>query len=84
MNNKKQELAEIIGPNNVFDDTQILDEYARDRSFAVPLKPSMVVRPENAQAVQQIVQWANRTQTPLVPVSSGPVQPERSLSISVA
>jgi FAD/FMN-containing dehydrogenase len=72
VNNQKQELTDIVGPNNVFDDPQILDEYAQDRSFAVSIKPSMVVKPQNAQAVQQIVQWANRTQTPLVPVSSGP------------
>lgn len=72
MKNQKQQLTDIVGHNNVFDDPQILDEYARDQSFALSIKPSLVVKPENAQAVQQIVQWANRTQTPLVPASSGP------------
>jgi FAD/FMN-containing dehydrogenase len=70
--NHKQQLIEIVGRNNVFDEPQILDEYARDQSFALSIKPALVVKPENAQAVQQIVQWANRMQTPLVPVSSGP------------
>lgn len=72
MNSKKQILMEIIGKENVFDDPETLEAYSRDYSFALPMKPWIVVYPENVGAVQKIVQWANRTQTPLVPVSSGP------------
>jgi FAD/FMN-containing dehydrogenase len=36
------------------------------------LKPWSVVRPQNVVQVQELVKWANQTQTPLVPVSSGP------------
>ncbi|MFC1932109.1 FAD-binding oxidoreductase, partial [Chloroflexota bacterium] len=41
-------------------------------SFALPIKPRFVVKPKNVDEVQEIVKWANQTQTPLVPVSSGP------------
>jgi hypothetical protein len=36
------------------------------------MKPRLVVKPDNADQVQKIVGWANQTNTPLVPVSSGP------------
>lgn len=72
MNRQKEKLVEIVGRDNVFDDAAILDAYAQDQSFALSQKPALVVNPENAQQVQQIVLWANRTQTALVPVSSGP------------
>ena len=49
-----------------------LDAYAKDISFVNPVRPAGVVRPKNAEEVQRIVEFANRTRTPLVPVSSGP------------
>ena len=36
------------------------------------MKPWFVAKPGNVDEVQGIVKWANQTQTPLVPVSSGP------------
>ena len=41
-------------------------------SFTDRLSPGIVVQPKTAEEVQEIVQWANQTLTPLVPVSSGP------------
>jgi FAD/FMN-containing dehydrogenase len=67
----KDELLEIVGRGNVLDDPAALDSYSRDQSFALPLKPRFVVYPENTGQVQRLVKYANRTQTPLVPVSSG-------------
>ena len=49
-----------------------LDAYAKDISFVNPVRPAGVVRPKSAEEVQRIVEFANRTGTPLVPVSSGP------------
>jgi FAD/FMN-containing dehydrogenase len=72
MNGKKDELLGIVGQGNVLDDPETLEAYARDESFVLPIKPRLVVKPKNADEVQEIVRWANRTQTPLVPVSSGP------------
>ena len=49
-----------------------LDAYAKDISFVNPVRPAGVVQPKNAEEVQRIIEFANRTRTPLVPVSSGP------------
>lgn len=72
MADNKDELIKIVGAANVISDPHILDKYAKDHSFALPRKPQMVVKPRNADNVQRIVQWANQTKSPLVPVSSGP------------
>ncbi|OGN99338.1 MAG: hypothetical protein A2Y90_00750 [Chloroflexi bacterium RBG_13_52_12] len=66
-----KELVKIVGGANVTDKPAVLAEYSTDSSFASPVKPGCVVRPENAGEVQAIVKWANDTHTPLVPVSSG-------------
>jgi FAD/FMN-containing dehydrogenase len=71
VNNKKTELIGIVGKGNVFDDAGTLGEYSRDHSFARPRKPRFVVKPKNGEEVQGLVKWANETNTPLVPVSSG-------------
>jgi FAD/FMN-containing dehydrogenase len=72
VNGIKEKLKEITSAENVIDTADILESYARDLSFAMPLQPRYVVKPGGAAEVQALVDWANRTQTPLVPVSSGP------------
>ena len=72
MNDKKEKLTGIVGKGNVLDDPETLRAYSRDQSFVAPMKPWFVVKPKNVDEVQEIVMWANETQTPLVPVSSGP------------
>ena len=69
---QKEELIAIVGAGNVFDDQESLEAYSRDESFVRQMKPQCVARPKNAEEVQEIVKWANRTATPLIPVSSGP------------
>lgn len=64
-------LTQIIGGEKVIKQQKILDRYSHDNSFTPPMKPRLVVQPRNADDVQKIVMWANRTRTPLVPVSSG-------------
>ncbi len=71
MAEKKDELIQIVGAENVIDDPATLDDYSKDSSFTPPKKPLLVVKPGNADDVQDIVKWANQTKTPLVPVSSG-------------
>lgn len=72
MNNQKSEIAKMVGSNNVIDDPAILENYAKDSSFCDPMKPRMLVKVSSANEVHQIVRWANKTNTPLVPISSGP------------
>ena len=72
MADQKAELVALVGEKNVLDDPETLDTYSRDQSFARMMKPRFVVKPKNVDEVQKIVGWANKTNTPLVPVSSGP------------
>ncbi len=69
---EKEELIAIVGAENVFDDSENLELYSRDMSFVRHMKPQYVVKPENAEEVQGIVKWANKSGMPLIPVSSGP------------
>lgn len=69
---QKEELIAIVGAANVSDAAETLEAYSRDESFVRQMKPQCVARPQNAEEVQEIVKWANRTATPLIPVSSGP------------
>jgi len=76
---RKEELTEIVGADNVFDDPETLEEYSKDSSFVRPLKPRCVVKIQGSddpdkthEEIEAVVKWANDTSTPLVPISSGP------------
>lgn len=66
-----EELDKIVGKKNVYDDQESLQAFSMDESFVHPVMPVGVVKPGSVEEVQQVVRWANRTKTPLVPVSSG-------------
>jgi len=68
----KEELTGILSPASVSDDPALLETYARDMSFTHPMQPRALVKIKSVEEVQAIVQWANKTRTPLVPLSSGP------------
>jgi FAD/FMN-containing dehydrogenase len=67
----KQELIGVVGKDHVLDDPKTLEGYAGDESFVLPIKPWYVARPGTEDEVKELVAWANKTGTPLVPVSSG-------------
>ncbi|MGA2106244.1 MAG: FAD-binding oxidoreductase [Syntrophorhabdales bacterium] len=69
---QKGVLTKIVGRENADDAPATLEAYSRDISFANPVRPAHVVRPRTAEEVQKLVRLANETNTPLVPVSSGP------------
>ena len=69
---EKEKLVKIVGAGNVSYEQATLDEYSRDMSFVNSVRPVCVIKPTNADAIQKIVNLANETLTPLVPVSSGP------------
>ncbi len=71
MDEIKERLSQIVGKENVLDGLMILESYAKDQSFKRSLRPWFVVKPANADQIQELVQWANETKTPLIPVSSG-------------
>ncbi|MGD9116265.1 MAG: FAD-binding oxidoreductase [Dehalococcoidia bacterium] len=65
-------LAKIVGAGNVSSDPATLEEYSRDMSFVNAVRPACVVKPRNGDDIAKLVKLANQTNTPLVPVSSGP------------
>ncbi len=65
-------LINIVGPNHVSRDEDVLIKYSKDMSFVPPIKPDWVIRPKHAQEIFNIVNLARETETPLVPISSGP------------
>jgi FAD/FMN-containing dehydrogenase len=71
MNDIKNDLLQIIGKQNITEDSKLLELYSKDESFVHSLEPWFVVKPKNAEEVQKLIQWANQSTTPLVPVSSG-------------
>ena len=68
---EKEKLVKIVGVGNVSYEQATLDEYSRDMSFVNTVRPLCVVKPKNASDIQKIMNLANETRTPLVPVSSG-------------
>jgi hypothetical protein len=66
----KEDLASIVGAENVFDEPEVLDKYSRDYSFVQPRRPSIVAKPKNAEEVQKIVKYANTGSIPVTPRSS--------------
>jgi FAD/FMN-containing dehydrogenase len=71
MDEKKARLIEIVGEAGVLDNPELGEPFSLDHSLIPPVKPRFIVKPRNVDEVQDIVLWANETQTPLVPVSSG-------------
>lgn len=68
--NIKEDLMKIVGAENVSDDKHCLEEYAGSQSFRKHIEPWFVVRPQDAEQVEELVKWAGFEKIPLVPVSS--------------
>ena len=68
----ENKLVKIVGADNIMREQTTLKEYSQDMSFVNEVKPQCVVKPKNAADIKKIVKLANDTQTPIVPVSSGP------------
>jgi len=72
MSDTKSNLIKILGSEKVLDSPDVLEAYSRDESFAKPMRARYLAKPANGKEVQELVQWAGSTMTPLIPVSSGP------------
>jgi len=66
----KDELANIVGAENVSGTEAVLLEYSCDRSLVPPGMPECVVWPASAGQVGEVLKWANTNNVPVVPVSS--------------
>jgi len=67
----KEQLAKIVGSDNVSDAPEVLENYSRDYSLTPPGRFTCVVQPKTAEEVQKIIQLANETRSPITPTSSG-------------
>ncbi|MFH1033401.1 MAG: FAD-binding oxidoreductase [Pseudomonadota bacterium] len=66
-----ERLAKIVGPDHVDGSEQARAAYTRDHSLLTCAGlPDVVVWPENADQVHQIVQMANEVKIPVIPLSS--------------
>ncbi|MHA1752273.1 MAG: FAD-binding oxidoreductase, partial [Candidatus Helarchaeota archaeon] len=71
MNNQiKKKLIEICGIENVNDGQEVLEKYSKDQSLVDPIKPLLVVFPENTDQVQDIIKLANQNNISIIPISS--------------
>lgn len=68
---KKDDLVGIVGEAAVLEGPEIEEIFPLSFSHTAVVRPHFRIKPGDAAQVQQIVRWANRTGTPLVPVSSG-------------
>jgi len=68
----KDTLIKTFGKENLVEDPETLESFSKDESFTHPLKPWYAVKAQNVTQVENLIQWANQSGTPLVPISSGP------------
>lgn len=66
----KQDLAGIVGIDNVFDDFETRERYSKDYSFFRASMPSCVVFVRNAEEIKGVVKYANEHMVPVTPRSS--------------
>ncbi|UCB45786.1 MAG: FAD-binding oxidoreductase [Spirochaetota bacterium] len=71
MDKKMAQLMEIVGKTNVFDNPQMGKDFSPVSDHVTSIKPRYMVKPKDVNEVQKIVIWANKTHTPLIPLSSG-------------
>ncbi len=67
----RTKIVAIFSEDQVYDDLETLEQFSRDQSFVPQRRPDFVVYPESVEEVQKIVQLANETRMPVIPLSSG-------------
>ncbi len=65
------DLQKILGNDLVLNDHKTCEAYSLDQSFVNGQKPGAVVFAESAEQIQEVLRYANKTKTPVVPRSSG-------------
>jgi len=67
----QEQLANIVGSENLITNREILERYSCDQSFVDPVMPLCVVRPETAEQVQAIIKICNSCKIPVTPYTTG-------------
>lgn len=68
--NIKEQLVKIVGSENFFDAPEVLKGYSKDDSLVPMGMPDYVVKPKDAFEIQKVIQLANESSIPVIPVSS--------------
>jgi len=67
----KNDLVDILGKEAVLDDEETRAQYSCDQSLVQSRTPDVIAYAETVTQVQDIVRYANKSCTPIVPFSSG-------------
>jgi glycolate oxidase len=67
----KGRLSEFLGPEQISNRPELLEQYSSDKSFEVKGSPFLAVFPVRREQLQSIIKLACESHIPLVPVSSG-------------
>jgi len=67
----KDQLAEVVGKDNVLDFPEVKERYGKDYSIERPGSFTCVIRPRTVAEAQKVIQLANEAKFPVVPQSSG-------------
>ncbi len=66
-----KELQGIVGEEHATSDTHIMYAYSYDMSFVKNRLPAYVVMPQTVEEIQQVMKFANKTKTPVIPYTAG-------------
>jgi FAD/FMN-containing dehydrogenase len=66
----KNELAKIVGKENVSDAQAVLLKYSSDHSLVPPGMPDFVVWPTTSEQVSDVLKLSSKNNVPVIPVSS--------------
>ncbi|MFX1579870.1 MAG: FAD-binding oxidoreductase, partial [Promethearchaeota archaeon] len=65
------ELTKIVGTDRVSNEQEQLEQLLGNHGFTERELPSLIVWPSSAEEISQIVELANKSYFPLIPISSG-------------
>jgi len=65
-------LVTLVGSDRFYEDEATLELYSKDHSFVSPRKALCVVKPKDTDQIKEIIDLANKTKMPIIPISSGP------------
>src|SRR5690625_2322197 len=66
-----EELQHILKPEQVTQNETLLEQHSKDESYHTPSLPDIVVFPENAEEVSEIMKLAKKHQSVVVPFGLG-------------
>ncbi|RMG80789.1 MAG: FAD-binding protein [Bacteroidetes bacterium] len=63
-------LKKVCGEKNVFTDNETLQEYGHDETENLKFPPQVVVKPQSAQEISEILAYCNKHRIPVTPIGA--------------